>query len=461
MQQQITTSKIETKYRKIILDQLPGPKSMDLLERLKKSEPITSINQLPVGISRSYGINIEDVDGNVFLDGSSGVVVTNIGHTPEISRQMIKEQADLFHYAYSFPFEKRVELTQKLVQISPDNIDQVLLLTTGSEATEAAIKIARKYNQVKYGPEKRIVIGFKSAFHGKTMGAQMAGGIDNLKTWIGYQDPGLIQIEFPYCYRCWKGRNQYSSCTDDCLDLLRDQFQKNPGRIAAVMTETFLGRDLVFAPNDFFKGVQNICRENEVLLIFDEIQAGFGRLGCLFGFEHYGVKPNLICCGKGISSGMPLSALLGEYDIMNCFGEGEMTTTHSADPISVAATIANITKLIEDNMAVISNSKKMEELFRMELNRLQGRYSCIGNVRGKGLIWGLDIVKDPETREPYEELANKIHLNMYKRGVLLKVPRGVGHNIININPPLIISRDAAQEILQVLDESINEAIEGK
>lgn len=453
----IKTKKVESKYRKIVSDYLPGPKSIELIKKLKVFEPSGSIGQLPLGIAEANGVKIKDLDGNVFLDGTSGMNVTNVGHAPECINDAIREQLEKFHHVYCFPFEKRTELTKRLVEVSPENIDQALLFTTGSETTEASIKLTRGYNKKKYGPEKSIIISFKGAFHGKTMGAQMAGGIDELKEWIGHQDPGLIQIEFPYCYRCWKGRKQYENCTDDCLNLLRQKFKENPGKIAAVMCETFQGRNMLFPPKDFFQGIEKICKENNALFILDEIQAGAGRLGKLFGFEYYGVKPNLICLGKGISGGLPLSILLGESEIFDSFGKGgELTTTHSTDPICVVATLTALNKLLENDKEVIKNCAKNGEIFRVKLNELKEKYSCIGDVRGKGMIWGLDIVKDRETKEPDPKLATRINLNIYKRGVLLKIPRGLNKNIINITPPLIASEEIIQEMLCVVEEAFEE-----
>ncbi|MBL7147259.1 MAG: aminotransferase class III-fold pyridoxal phosphate-dependent enzyme [Nanoarchaeota archaeon] len=456
----IKTEKIESNNRRIVSEYLPGSKSIKLIKQSAIYEPKTSLGQLPVGIAKAHGVNVQDVDGNIFLDGTSGVVVTNIGHSPEVINKNVEEQLKKFHHVYCFPYEKRVELAKKLVEIAPKNINRALLLTTGSETTEGAIKVARRYNQIKYGPEKRIIISFTGAFHGKTMGAQMAGGIEKLKTWIGHKDPGFIQIEFPNCYRCWKKREKYENCTEDCLDLLREKFKENPEKIAAVMSETFQGRDIVFPPPDFFKGVEKICKENNALFILDEVQAGAGRLGKMFGFENYDVKPNLVCLGKGISGGLPLSALLGESEILNCFGKGDMTTTHSANPTGVVATLASLDKLLENDEEVIKNCCKNEEIFRTGLNKLKEKYSCIGDVRGKGMIWGLDIIKDRITKEPDPELATKIHLNIYKSGVLLRVPRGPKKNIINVNPPLIMTEDCVKEILSVLEKSFEEEILG-
>ncbi len=455
----VKVSPINTKYRKIITGTLPSRKSLDLVKELMRHEPKSMFGQVPIGIAKTYGVNVEDLDGNVFLDGTSGVLVTNIGHTPKVVSEAVKDQLEKFHFAYCFPYQKRLELVKRLVEITPENIDRVFLLTTGSETVEAAIKNARRYGMETAGPEKRVIISFKGAFHGRTMGAQMAGGIEKLKSWIGYQDPGLIQVEFPNCYHCWKGRSEYSNCVEDCIDLVKQKFEELKDKVVAVLSETYQGRGPVFPPDGYYQGLAEICREHDALLILDEVQAGFGRTGKLFAFEHYNVKPNLICVGKGVSGGLPLSALLGETRVMNYFEPGSMTSTHGANPVCVSAALANINELLKDDMKIIRNAAEVGEILGNRLLKIKEKYEEVGNVSGKGLVYGLEIVKDRETKEPFADLAFQIVLEAYYRGLLLFAPIGAGANIIKINPPLIIERDAVEEMAYVLDEAINAALE--
>jgi len=415
--------------------------------------------QVPIAIAKTYKIYVEDVDGNVFLDGTSGVLVTNIGHTTEVVTKAVEEQLRKFHFTYCFPYEKRLELVEKLVEITPKNIDCVFLLSTGSETIEAAIKNARRYGIETSGPEKRVIISFKGAFHGRTMGAQMAGGIEPLKSWIGYQDPGLIQVDFPNCYHCWKGRDEYSNCVKDCIDLVKQKFEELEGKIVGVLSETYQGRGPVFPPDGYYQGLAKLCKENDALLILDEVQAGFGRTGKLFCFEHYNVEPNMICVGKGITSSLPLSALLGESRVMNYFEPGSMTSTHGANPLCVAAALASINELLKDDMKIIRNAAETGKVLGDRLFKLKEKYEEVGNVTGKGMVYGIEMVKDRETKEPYADLAFQTVLEAYRRGVLLFAPIGAGHNIIKINPPLIMERDAAEELAYVIDESIKAALE--
>jgi len=415
--------------------------------------------QVPIAIAKTYDVHVEDVDGNVFLDGTSGVLVANIGHTTQAVSKAVEEQLKKFHFAYCFPYKKRLELVKKLVEITPKNIDCVFLLSTGSEAVEASIKNARRYGIETSGPEKRVIISFKGAFHGRTMGAQMAGGIEPLKSWIGYQDPGLIQVDFPNCYHCWKGRDGYSNCVQDCIDLVKQKFEELEGKIVGVLSETYQGRGPVFPPDGYYQGLAKLCKENDALLILDEVQAGFGRTGKLFCFEHYNVEPNMICIGKGVTSSLPLSALLGESRVMNYFEPGSMTSTHGANPLCVAAALASINELLKDDMKIIRNAAETGKVLGGRLFKLKEKYEEVGNVTGKGMVYGIEMVKDRETKEPYADLAFQTVLEAYHRGVLLFAPIGAGHNIIKINPPLTMEKDAAEELADVIDESIKAALE--
>ncbi|RLG95304.1 aspartate aminotransferase family protein [Candidatus Bathyarchaeota archaeon] len=455
----VRVSRIETKYRRIVTPTLPTPRVIKLIKELEKHEPRSMFGQVPIGIKRTYGINVEDLDGNVFLDATSGVLVTNIGHSHEAVAEAVKEQLKLFHFAYCFPYEKRLELVKKLIEITPENLDCVFLLTTGSEAVEAAIKNARRYGIETGGPEKRVIISFKGAFHGRTMGAQMAGGIEPLKSWIGYQDPGLIQVEFPNCYHCWKGRDEYSNCVDDCVDLVKAKFEELEGKVVGVLSETYQGRGAIFPPDGYYQKIAEICRENDALLILDEVQAGFGRTGKLFAFEHYNVSPNLLCIGKGVTSSLPLSALIGESQAMNYFEPGSMTSTHGANPVCVAAALASINEMLKDDMWIVRNAAETGKVLGDRLMKLKEKYEEVGNVSGRGMVYGIELVKDRETKEPHADLAFQTVLEAYHRGVLLFAPIGAGHNILKINPPLIMGREAAEELAYVIDEAIGAALE--
>jgi len=241
--------------------------------------------------------------------------------------------------------------------------------------------------------------------------------------------------------------------------LVKQKFEELEGRVVGVLSETYQGRGPVFPPDGYYQGLAKLCEENDALLILDEVQAGFGRTGRLFCFEHYNVEPNMICIGKGVTSSLPLSALLGESRIMNYFEPGSMTSTHGANPLCVAAALASISELLKDDMKIVRNAAETGKVLASRLFKLKEKYAEVGNVTGKGMVYGIEMVKNRETKEPYADLAFQTVLEAYHRGVLLFAPIGAGHNIIKINPPLTMEKDAAEELADVIDESIKVSLE--
>jgi 4-aminobutyrate aminotransferase-like enzyme len=235
-------------------------------------------------------------------------------------------------------------------------------------------------------------------------------------------------------------------------------FDESKGEIVGVMSETFQGRGPVFPPDGYYEGVHKVCKENDALLILDEVQAGFGRTGRLFAFEHYNVEPNLVCIGKGVTSSLPLSAVLGESRTMDYFEPGSMTSTHGANPSCVSAAIANIEELLRSDRKIIRNADRTGIILGTALSRLKEKYEEVGNITGRGMVYGLEMVKSRKTKEPYADLAFQTVLEAYHRGVLLFAPIGTGDNIIKICPPLIIQKDAVEELGNAIDESIRAAL---
>jgi 4-aminobutyrate aminotransferase-like enzyme len=271
----------------------------------------------------------------MWLDWTSGVVVANAGHSPAEMRAAIREQVDqgLIHN-YCFPNAERAALVQCLLEIAPPQLNKVFLLTTGAETTECALKLARTRGHRLGGPDKNVVVSFEGEFHGRTLGAQQIGGIPAQKAWIVNQDPDIHQVPFPDGFR--------TRATS--FDLFLRTLQTRgiaPHRVAGVILESYQGGNACFAPTEYVQALSRWCREHQALLMCDEVQAGFGRTGKLFGFEHYGIVPDLICCGKGISGGLPLSAVIGRADIMDLYGPAEMTSTHTGNPVCAAAALAN------------------------------------------------------------------------------------------------------------------------
>jgi 4-aminobutyrate aminotransferase-like enzyme len=446
----VDVPKIETKYR-TIRTKLPVPESLEIFEKLKKSEPRSMMGQPPIIWESADNFTVSDKWGNRWLDWSSCVLISNAGHgRKEIRDALIERIEGGLLATYVFVHEKRPELTSMLQQLAPEPEGyQVFLLSTGSEATENCIKLAKTYAVEKHGKDKKYFVTFKNAFHGRTLGAQLAGGMDKLKTWIVDEGKTFIQVPFPDGYK-----NE-----DVSFDLFLKTLEEKGitgSQIAGVMTESYQGVGPDFMPVEYAKKLEKFCRDNDIVLIFDEVQAGFGRTGKMFTFEHYGVKPDLIACGKGITSSLPLSAVIGREDIMELYAPGSMTSTHSASPLCVTAAIENL-KIIK-NEKLVENAEKMGRILIPELERIQKKYSdVLGCVHGKGLVAGIQCVRKG-TKEPDSALAVKINEKCFRKGLLMFAPVGIGGECLKISPPLTITEDALRESVQVFEESIDEVL---
>jgi len=439
-----TVPEIRTKYRRIITD-LPVPESLPILTRLKKNEPRSMFCQPPILWDRAEDFQVYDAFGNMWLDWTSGVLVANVGHAnPKIKEAIIDTvQKNLLH-TFSFPNGMREALTRQLLVKATGSLDKVYLFTTGSETNECAIKLARTYGQT-LNPDKIAIITFDNAFHGRTLGAQMAGGIPSLKRWIKEPAPGFYQVPFPDGFRAPK----YTF--SDFLDSLR-AFGLQPSRIAGVMLESYQGGGASFASVEFIQSLRSWSEAHEIQLIFDEIQAGFGRTGRYFAFEHYDVVPDIICCGKGMSGSLPISAVIGKSDVMDLQIPGDMTSTHAGNPVCCAAALASLQVIDEDHL--VERAESVGQTLHAELAKLN--HANIGAVHGKGLVAGLHITR-PTSDEPDGQAAAEIVYQCFIRGLLLFAPLGFGGATIKICPPLTITEEAVKDGVEVLDQAIRVA----
>ena len=441
-------AQVHTRYR-TIRTPLPVPESLPVLEELSQAEPRSMAGQPPIVWHRAEGFQVEDRWGNRWIDWSSGVLVTNVGHGHPKIRAAIAELAERpLLAAYVFPHEARAKLARKLVELSPPGLDKVFLLSTGSEATENAIKLARTWGVQRHGQEKHVIVSFQNAFHGRTLGAQLAGGMPKLKEWIVRTDAGFVQVPFPDGYK-----NE-----DVRFELFEESLHAQgvtAGQVAGVITETYQGVGPDFLPDDYARRLREWCSSNDAVLILDEVQSGFGRTGKLFGFEHYGIVPDLICCGKGISSSLPLSAVIGRTEIMDLYPPGSMTSTHSGHPLCCAAALANLEVLLEEKLT--ENAAMLGPVLARGLRELQDRHpDVVGCVQCRGLVAGLQMVR-PGSKMPNPDLALKINEKCFQKGLLMFAPVGVGGECIKIAPPLCIDQAALQEGIHVLAEALDEA----
>ena len=446
----VSVPKIKTRFR-TIQTAIPVPESLPVFQKLLQSEPRSMSGQPPILWHKAEGSLISDRWGNRWIDWSSGVLITNAGHGhPAICAAIRKELDQPLLATYVFPHEGRAELTEKLAALAPDPANyQVFLLSTGSEAIENCIKLSKTYALEKHGPRKKYFITFLNAFHGRTMGAQLAGGMPRLKKWLGDLDPTFIQVPFPDGYK------NPDTSFDLFLGTLKDK-GINPDDIAGIMTESYQGVGPDFLPLEYAKKLEAFCRKYDIVLTLDEVQAGFGRTGRMFCFEHYGIKPDLIACGKGISSSLPISAVIGRRDVMSLYPPGSMTSTHSASPLSVAATLANLEVIATEKL--VDRAAKLGSWFIPELKRIQQKYpDVLGCFQGLGLVAGIQVVRKG-TRTPNPELAVKFNIACFQKGLLMFAPVGIAGECVKIAPPLTIEEEALRESVAVFEEAIDEVM---
>lgn len=446
----VNVPKVNTKFRRI-RTKLPVPESLKIFRVLAGSEPVSMMGQPPIIWDKAEGFQIHDKWGNKWIDWSSGVLITNAGHG---RREIIKALRNLLDKkllaTYVFIHEKRAELTKMLKAISPDPENYlVFLLSTGSEATENCIKLAKTYALEKHGPHKKYLVSFNNAFHGRTLGAQLAGGMPKLKTWILEEGKTFVQVPFPDGYK-----NENISF-DLFLKTLESKGIK-PAEIAGVITESYQGVGPDFLPVEYAKSLQEFCIENDIVTIYDEVQSGFGRTGKMFCYEHYGIKPDLIACGKGISSSLPIAAVMGRKDIMGLYAPGSMTSTHSGSPLPVVAAIESLKIIKKEKLT--EKAAQLGEILIPELNRIRDKYpDVLGCMHGLGLVAGIQVVKKG-TKIPDSETALKINEKCFHKGLLMFAPVGIAGECLKIAPPLVTTEEALMEAIKVFEEACDEIL---
>ncbi len=454
------TQRIETKHRRIVTD-IPVPESAPIVERLRKYEPRSMSGQPLVIWDRAENYNVYDKFGNKWIDFSSGVLVTNAGHcNPDVQKAALDMISHGLMHNYCFPSEIRSLFVEALVENTPDYLEKCFLLTTGGESTECAIKLMRTWGvNHSEGKTRRKIITFENDFHGRTMGAQMAGGSPGGKAWIVNHDPDMHTVPFPnrFLYD-WADENRADYSDEKCFAEWKKYLDAvaKPDQIAGFMPETFQGGWVQLMPKGFVKLLRKFCDDNGILLCFDEVQAGAGRSGKFFAYQHYDVKADLVCCGKGISSSLPLSCVLGRAEIMDQYGPNEMTSTHTGNPVSCACALANLKYILSHDL--VARAAKLESICRDRLTEMQKKYPQIGFVSGVGLAWALVFTK-PGTKETDNDFAHDVVRNSVERGLLFFAPVGSGATV-KVTPPLTIDEDALIEGLDVLDEAIAEAVKG-
>jgi 4-aminobutyrate aminotransferase-like enzyme len=443
--------KIDTSFRKIQTS-IPVPESIPLLKRMYELESRSMHGQMPIIWDRAEGFQVYDPWGNKWIDFSSTIFVANAGHGNKRIIDSLRKVLDkpILH-TYSYASEERLAFLDFLIQNTPKQFEKAFLLSAGTEATEVALKLMRLHGK-SIGTDKKVILCFDGNWHGRTLGAQMMSGNKTQKEWIGYEDPNIYHLPFPYPSDSHSSKDPREFFRNSILRLCEKQEIDPKKQICGVMMETFQGWGAVFYPDKFVQEVELFARENNALLTFDEMQAGYGRTGKLFGYMHYGVEPDLICCGKGASSSLPLSFVLGSKEVMDLPGVGSMSSTHSANPMVCAAGLANFKAILHDGL--LKNSFELGKVFHKNLRSIKKQFSNhLSTVNGHGLLAAL--IFEDKNGNPMPSLCDRIAELCLQRGLIVV---HTGRESIKLAPPLIISEEALLEGVDVLRNAIHDAI---
>lgn len=438
---------VNTEFRKI-KTLIPNPETIETINNCIHFEPLSMNDQLPVVWDSAIDYQVFDKSGNCWIDFTSTIFVANVGHSNPKVKMAIKEAVDhnLLN-AYYYQTNYRAELIKRLIEITPKNLNKVLLLSTGAEATEASLKTAINYGR-RINPKKDIILAFEGSFHGKTMGAQTLGGKPTGKKWIKNLQENIIHLEYPYPWILEKSNLSGEQFFYESLKKIESQ-GIDLENVAAIMAEPYQGWCSVFFPNDYIKAARDWCTKNNSLLGFDEVQAGFGRTGKMFGYEHFEVVPDLIWCGKALSASIPVSAVIANE---NFFGDDfSLNSTHGGNPLGAAASIAVIDFIKEKNL--LNESLRKGFIIKEELEKW--RNECpeyIHEIYGNGMVWAI-FIRNPKTGELDIDLVDQLIERAMEKGLLsIRTQSGT----IKLGPPLTTPIEAILEGINVLKESLSE-----
>jgi 4-aminobutyrate aminotransferase len=427
---------------------LPGPKAKAIIEKDSKFVSPSYTRDYPFVIARGEGAVVEDVDGNRFIDCAAGIAVNSTGVShPEVVKAICDQAQKFIHMSGTdFYYEPQVRLAEELAAIVPIDGDvRSFFGNSGTEATEAALKLAR------YHTKRQGIIAFYGAFHGRSLGSLSLTASKAIQR-RGFAPfiPGVYHAPYPDTYRF---NGSADACAEASLSFIRDQILVHlisPDEIAAIVVEPIQGEGgYIVPPKAFLQGLRDLTKEQGIILVADEVQSGMGRTGRMFALEHFGVTADVVNIAKGIASGLPLGVTCARADIM-VWPPGAHASTFGGNPVSCAAASATIRLLKEQ---LVANAAAIGAHLADGLRGLEERHQIIGNVRGIGLMIGIELVKDRKTKERAVDARNALVQAMFRRGVLIL---GAGKNAVRLAPPLILSKDQADSVLAILDESLAE-----
>jgi 4-aminobutyrate aminotransferase len=433
-----------------LLTQLPGPNAKRVVEQDTRFMSPSYTRDYPLVAKRGHGAMIEDVDGNAFLDFAAGIAVCSTGHChPKVVEAIQKQAAELIHMSGTdFYYESMPQLAERLAKTIPGaEPKKTFFCNSGTEAVEGAIKLAR------YATKRDKMIAFYGCFHGRTMGAlSLTASKATQRKGFGALLGGVEHIPYPYAYRCDLGHTA-ETCGGEILEQLENQIFKrlfDPEEIAGIIIEPIQGEGgYIPAPKFFLQELQRICRQHGIMLIIDEVQSGMGRTGRWWAHEHAGIEPDIVCSAKGIASGMPLGAFIARASVMN-WNPGSHGTTFGGNPVCIAAALATM-DLIENQY--MENARRMGEYVFGRLADWTRKFKIVGDVRGRGLMIGIEIVRDQRTKEKATDLRNVMVEQAFHKGLLVL---GAGANSIRLSPPLLIDEEQADFALRTLEECVRE-----
>lgn len=442
-------------YRAAIrkVTEIPGPQSLAIMARRAVAVPRGVFHSTPIVVASGRGATVEDVDGNRYLDFAGGIGTLNVGYSAPAVVHAIRAQLERFtHTCFSVAaYESYISVAERLARLTPGRFaKKTLLVNTGAEAVENAVKIAR------YATGRPGIICFEDAFHGRTLlTLSLTSKVHPYKAGFGPMVSDVVRAPFAYCYRC--ARNlKYPECGVGCIDVLEDRFRRyaDPATIAALIVEPVLGEGgFVVPPREYLPKVAELCRRYGILLIADEIQTGFGRTGRMFASEHFGLEPDLLVTAKSLAGGLPLAAVVGRAELMDGPGVGSLGGTFAGNPLACAAAEAVLDMFERDGL--LERAEQIGAQIESRARRWAAGLQIIGEVRRLGAMVGIELVRDRQSKEPAAEETNAMVRFAAERGVLL-IAAGTFGNVIRILVPLVVSTEELDEGLDVLERCIEE-----
>jgi len=445
----VIDAKVDSKLPHLVTA-LPGPKAKALVARDHQVVSPSYTRDYPLVAKIGRGATIEDVDGNTFLDFAAGIAVVATGHChPEVVAAIQKQAAELIHMSGTdFYYPSMVELAEKLASIAPGTEPKrVYFGNSGAEAIEAAIKL------VKFHTKRDKLIAFHGSFHGRTMGAlSLTASRAVQRKGFGTLLSGVFHMPFPDTYRGTYGIRAEHASADSLSYLENELFRRrvDPDEVAGIFIEPIQGEGgYLPAPAEFLQGLQRICRKHGIMLVADEVQSGMGRTGKWWASDHAGIEPDIICTAKGIASGMPLSAIIARASVMN-WTPGAHASTFGGNPVCIAASLATIGLL---ERSYLANAVRMGEFIMRQTADWTQKHKIVGEVRGKGLMIGIEFVRDQKTKERAPDLRNRIVQMAFHKGLLVL---GSGDTTLRLCPPLLVDEEQASFALNTLDAIVSE-----